>query len=88
MSSNRLVERLEQGDDLIGPERLSGGVKTLMLIKFMPEMVFNASACGNNCAKWLLRIAEQEDRTVNHELRERSLCDPYHQYGSGGSFHG
>ena len=65
MSSNRLVERLEQGDDLIGPERLSGGVKTLMLIKFMPEMVFNASACGNNCAKWLLRIAEQEDRTVN-----------------------
>ena len=49
----------------IAPERLSGGVKTLMLVKFMPEMVFNASACGNNCAKWLLKIAEQEDRTVN-----------------------
>lgn len=49
----------------IAPERLSGGVKTLMLVKFMPEMVFNASACGNNCAKWLLKIAENEDRTVN-----------------------
>ena len=49
----------------IAPERLSGGVKTLMLIKFMPEMVFNASTCGNNCAKWLLQIADEEDRTVN-----------------------
>ena len=49
----------------IAPERLSGGVKTLMLIKFMPEMVFNASTCGNNCAKWLLQIAADEDRTVN-----------------------
>lgn len=49
----------------IAPERLSGGVKTLMLVKFMPEMVFNASTCGNNCAKWLLKIAEKEDRTVN-----------------------
>ncbi|MDY4697006.1 MAG: DUF4869 domain-containing protein [Selenomonas montiformis] len=49
----------------IAPERLSGGVKTLMLVKFMPDMVFNASTCGNNCAKWLLKIAENEDRTVN-----------------------
>ena len=49
----------------ISPERLSGGVKTLMLIRHMPEQVFNASACGDNCAKWLLKIAEQEDRTIN-----------------------
>ena len=49
----------------IAPERLSGGVKTLMLVKFMPDMVFNVSTCGNNCAKWLLKIAENEDRTVN-----------------------
>lgn len=49
----------------IAPERLSGGVKTLMLVKFMPEMVFNASTCGNNCAKWLLKITEHEDRTIN-----------------------
>ena len=49
----------------IAPERLSGGVKTLMLVNFMPEMVFNASTCGNNCARWLLKIAENEDRTIN-----------------------
>lgn len=49
----------------IPPERLSGGVKTLILVKFEPEKVFNASTCGDNCAKWLLRIAEKEDRTIN-----------------------
>ena len=49
----------------IPPERLSGGVKTLILIRELPEKVFYASACGDNCAPWLLRIAAQEDRTVN-----------------------
>ena len=33
--------------------------------KVYSEKVFNASTCGDNCAKWLLKIAEQEDRTVN-----------------------
>jgi hypothetical protein len=49
----------------IPPIGLSGGVKTLILVKFEPEKVFNVSTCGDNCAKWLLKIAEQEDRTVN-----------------------
>lgn len=49
----------------IPPERLSGGVKTLMLIYNMPEQVFNASACGDNCAKWLLKMTEKADRTIN-----------------------
>ena len=49
----------------IPPTALSGGVKTLILVKFEPEKVFNASTCGDNCAKWLLKIAEQENRTVN-----------------------
>lgn len=49
----------------IPPLGLSGGVKTLILVKFEPEKVFNASTCGDNCAKWLLNIAEEEDRTVN-----------------------
>lgn len=55
----------------IPPERLSGGVKTLMLIYNMPEQVFNASACGDNCAKWLLKMTEQADRTINlHHLMD------------------
>ena len=49
----------------IPPVGLSGGVKTLMLVKFEAEKVFNVSTCGDNCAKWLLKIAEKEDRTVN-----------------------
>ena len=49
----------------IAPERLSGGVKTLMLVKFMPDRVLNVSTCGNHCSKWLLKIAEDEERTVN-----------------------
>ena len=35
----------------ISPLMLSGGVKTLMLDKFDRTHVFNASTCGDNCAK-------------------------------------
>ena len=49
----------------IPPERLSGGVKTLMLMAYDNSgNVFNASACGDNCAKWILKIAEEKDLTV------------------------
>ena len=55
----------------IPPLGLSGGVKTLILIKFNHSKIFNASTCGDNCARWLLKIAEKEDRTINlrHLLR-------------------
>ena len=49
----------------IPPVGLSGGVKTLILIAHLPELIFNASTCGDNCAKWLLKIAEKDDRTIN-----------------------
>lgn len=53
----------------IPPTGLSGGVKTLILVKFEKDKIFNASTCGDNCSKWLLKIAETEDRTVNlHHL--------------------
>lgn len=35
----------------IPPVSLSGGVKTLILIANEPDKVFNASTCGDNCAK-------------------------------------
>lgn len=50
---------------VIAPVTLSGGVKALILIDKVPTKVFNASNCGDNCAKWLLRIAERHDVTVN-----------------------
>lgn len=49
----------------IPPLGLSGGVKTLILVKFHLDKVFNASTCGDNCAKWFLKIAQEEDRTIN-----------------------
>ena len=55
----------------ISPLGLSGGVKTLILVKFNTEKIFNVSTCGDNCAKWLLEIAKYEDRTVNlHHLMD------------------
>ena len=49
----------------IPPERLSGGVKTLILIWQVPEKVFNASNCGDNCAPWLLKMGRARDITIN-----------------------
>ena len=50
---------------VIAPETLSGGVKTLILIDKVPELIFNASNCGDNCAKWILKIAQEKDITIN-----------------------
>lgn len=49
----------------IAPTSLSGGVKTLILMKNERSKIFNASACGDNCAKWILKLAETEDLTIN-----------------------
>ena len=49
----------------ITPLALSGGVKTLMLVNFDKKHVFNASTCGDNCAKWLLKIAEKRRVVIN-----------------------
>ncbi|MCR5521332.1 MAG: DUF4869 domain-containing protein [Lachnospiraceae bacterium] len=45
----------------ISTERLSGGVKTLILMNHDQDHIFNASACGENCAKWILKIGEEKD---------------------------
>lgn len=50
----------------IGPRDLSGGVKTLMLMAFDNSgEIFNATSCGENCAKWILEIAKYKDLTIN-----------------------
>ena len=49
----------------ISPRELSGGVKTLIDIYKRPDKIFNASACCDNCAKWLLEIGERQDVTIN-----------------------
>ena len=49
----------------IPPLSLSGGVKTLILMANVPDRIFNVSTCGDNCAKWILKIAESRELTVN-----------------------
>lgn len=44
--------------------RLSGGVKTLIQINNDKDHVYNASACGDNCVPWLLKISEEKDILV------------------------
>ena len=47
----------------ISPRELSGGVKTLLLLAFDNSgKIFNATACGDNCAKWILEIHESHRR--------------------------
>lgn len=48
----------------ITPLELSGGVKTLLLARNLPDEVFNASTCGDNCARWLLSIGKEQDVMV------------------------
>ena len=48
----------------ITPRELSGGVKVLILMLKDDSFIYNMSNCGNNCAKWVLKIAEKKDLTV------------------------
>lgn len=48
----------------ITPKELSGGVKVLILMLKDDSFVYNMSNCGDNCAKWILEIAEKKDLVV------------------------
>ena len=48
----------------ITPRELSGGVKVLILMLKDDSFIYNMSNCGDNCAKWILRIGEKKDLTV------------------------
>lgn len=49
----------------ITPTELSGGVKTLLLMAFDNSKIFNASTCGNNCAKWILKLGQDKKLVIN-----------------------
>ncbi len=69
--SNRAIDTKALG--VIPIKQLSGGTKTLLLIRNDKSKIFNASTCGDNCAKWILKIAKEskEDITINlHHLMD------------------
>jgi hypothetical protein len=55
----------------ISPRELSTGVKGLILMEYMPENEYYGTACGDNCAGWILKIAERKDifLAFNHLMR-------------------
>ena len=55
----------------IPPTRLSGGAKAVILMKYLPDRVINASNCGDNCAKWILKLGQEKDLLINlHHIME------------------
>lgn len=68
------IDNSEVGDDgsihcpifgTIPPRDLSGGVKTLILLKFDKTEIFDISACGGNCASWIEELGNREDIEVD-----------------------
>ena len=60
-------------------KELSGSVKTLMLMQFDDSgKIFNASVCGDDCAKWIVKISRKKDLTINlHHLMSFDDCDDF-----------
>lgn len=67
---------------VLGPisvKEISGGVKTLILMAFdQSGKIFNASACGDNCAKWIVEIAKKKDLVINlHHVMDFSTVGEF-----------
>lgn len=63
VKSAKLIESPVLGP--IGPNNLSGGTKVLILVAHDNKHIFNATTCGENCAKWFLKIAEDKNIIIN-----------------------
>lgn len=63
----------------ISTKEISGGVKTLILMAFDESgKIFNASACGDNCAQWIAEIGKKKDLTINlHHVMDFSAVDEF-----------
>ncbi len=63
----------------ISTKELSGGVKTLILMAFDESgKIFNASLCGDNCAKWIVEIAKRKELTINlHHVMDFSAVGAF-----------
>jgi hypothetical protein len=63
----------------ISTKEISGGVKTLILMAFdRSGKIFNASACGDNCAKWIVELGKRQDLTINlHHVMDFSAVETF-----------
>ena len=67
--SNKAIDSKALG--VIPVTKLSGGTKTLILVCKDHSKVFNASTCGDNCAKWIESFSVQKNFVINlyHVMR-------------------
>ena len=76
----------------ISTKEISGGVKTLILMRFDDSgKIFNASACGDNCAKWIVKISRIKDLTINlHHIMNFNSCEDFEAFilNTGKMVHG
>ena len=78
VDKSRYVDGLVIDSPVLGPippEKLSGGVQTLIMIYERPDLIFDATSCGENCAHWLLEIGSRKDVTV-----ELNYLMPFKKY--------
>ena len=74
--SQQMIKDID-GSEVVGPrliespflgtipvEQLSGSVKTLILMKHDTDHILNASACGEDCAPWILKMGRETDMTI------------------------
>ena len=63
----------------IPPTKLSGGVKALILLLKQPELEIYATACGDNCSKWIVDISKLQDIHIvlRHTMRFSSDFNAY-----------
>ena len=57
--SNQCIQSPVLGQ--IPPERLSGGVKTCIMLYKLDDFVPDLIVCGENCQKWLSKVFEKKD---------------------------
>jgi hypothetical protein len=50
---------------MIPINKIAGGTKTLIMMKYDDEHIFNASSCGDNCAKYIIEIAKEKDLVIS-----------------------
>ena len=49
----------------IPPEKLSGGVKALIVLSQMEDVYLDLIVCGQNCERWIVEIASNKEIHVS-----------------------
>jgi hypothetical protein len=62
------IDYLDQPMDTL---KISGGVKSLILLYKMPNLLISGNSMGDNCAKWVLEIGKMHDcfMTLSYDMK-------------------